>query len=145
MSRDAWRRVWPLYLCVVLAFPLGMLWVESRPLTGPVTCTIRVLSGVDCPGCGLTRAFRAMGRLQVAEAFGYNPCGPALFLLACAGWLVALAMLASRGRLSIPTWWTRWQWRLLLVLVGLYLLVGIGRMVYEIRTPAHPPASHQHR
>lgn len=135
MSRDAWRRVWPLYLCVVLTFPLGMLWVESRPLRGPTSCTIRLWTGLDCPSCGMTRAFRAMGRLQVAEAFGYNPCGPAVFSVACAGWIAALLMLGTGGRLPIPAWWTRWQWRLLLLALGIYLVVGLGRMCYEVRHP----------
>ncbi|HOS44326.1 MAG TPA: DUF2752 domain-containing protein [Armatimonadota bacterium] len=143
MSPEAWRRMLPLYLLFVLAFPLGMAWVEARPITGPSLCGFRQLTGLDCPSCGLTRAFRAMGRLQVREAFGYNPLGPAVFLVAVGAWLSAVAMLLARGRLPIPAWWRRWQPRLFWMAVIIYLAVGIGRMVYEIGHPeARPPAGH---
>lgn len=139
MSRDAWRRLWPLYLCFALAFPLGMTWVEMAPEHGPLVCTFRQLTHLDCPSCGLTRAFRAMGRLRLAEAFGYNPLGPLVFVVALGAWVVALAMLLTRGALRIPAWWARWQWPLLWIAIGLYLLVGFGRMYYEVRHPEARP------
>lgn len=40
-------------------------------------CPIRWLTGVECPGCGLTRAFLAALRLDFSTAFSYHP----LFLL----------------------------------------------------------------
>lgn len=36
-------------------------------------CTLRLLTGYDCPGCGSQRAFHALLHGGVAEAWGYNP------------------------------------------------------------------------
>ena len=140
MSPAVWRQLWPLYLAFVLAFPAGMAWVETRQLNGPIVCAFRVMTHLDCPSCGLTRAFRAMGRLQVSEAFGYNPLGPLVFLVTLGAWIYAIAMLISRGRLPIPVWWPRWRGRLLWWTLAIYLLVGIGRMTYQIIHPEARPS-----
>ena len=57
----------PLYLAYLLAFPLGMCWVETHPAEGPCLCLFRQATHLDCPSCGMTRAFRAMGRLNFSR------------------------------------------------------------------------------
>jgi len=39
---------------------------------GPVLCPFRALTGLDCPGCGMTRAVSQAVRGQVGVAVGYN-------------------------------------------------------------------------
>lgn len=36
-------------------------------------CPFKVLTGLDCPGCGLTRAFRAALHFDFVAAFQYHP------------------------------------------------------------------------
>ena len=50
----------------------------------PVMCTLRRLTGVSCPGCGLTRSFTFMAHGHVAEALEMNKLGPLLFVLVAA-------------------------------------------------------------
>ena len=38
-----------------------------------VTCPIKFLTGVSCPGCGMTRAFLSAIRFNFADAFHYHP------------------------------------------------------------------------
>lgn len=38
-----------------------------------VTCPIRFLTGVSCAGCGMSRAWLAVLRLDLAEAFRFHP------------------------------------------------------------------------
>ncbi len=36
-------------------------------------CPVKMLTGLDCPGCGSQRALHALLRGHVAEAFAFNP------------------------------------------------------------------------
>lgn len=47
----------------------------------PVLCTWRRLTGLPCPGCGLTRSFVLLAHGQVLAAFRANLLGPLVFLL----------------------------------------------------------------
>lgn len=45
----------------------------------PVLCTFRRLTGVGCPGCGLTRSFVFLAHGQLQAALQMNLLGPPLF------------------------------------------------------------------
>lgn len=47
----------------------------------PTVCTIRRLTGVACPGCGLTRSFVYLAHGALLPAFRMNVLGPPLFAL----------------------------------------------------------------
>ena len=47
----------------------------------PVLCTFRRLTGLECPGCGLTRSFTFMAHGSIGGAFEANLLGPVLFTL----------------------------------------------------------------
>ena len=49
---------------------------------GGVPCPIRTVTGVSCPGCGMTRACVCALRLDLAAAFRYHPLWPMAPLLA---------------------------------------------------------------
>ncbi len=46
----------------------------------PVVCGFRRVTGIGCPGCGLTRSFAFMAHFDFASAFRMNWLGPFLFL-----------------------------------------------------------------
>jgi hypothetical protein len=48
-------------------------------------CFIRSITGLECPGCGMTRATYAILHGRFAEAFRLNPVGIILFPLALIG------------------------------------------------------------
>ena len=66
-------------------------------------CMFRLLTGIPCPFCGMTRAFMHMVRGDVGAAFSSHVLGPPVFL--AAGALVVLAAVGLvRGRWPIPGW-----------------------------------------
>jgi len=138
MNQHYWRALFPVYLLFVLTFPAGMIAVECLPPSHTTICGFRVVTGLDCPSCGLTRAFRAMGRLDVAGAFRYNALGPVVFLGALALWGYAIGMLCTGGRIRLPAWWQRQQVRVAWIVLAIFILAGIARIGYELRHPPPP-------
>ena len=63
---------------------LGIFAIGGVILLLDVGCLFRKLTGVPCPGCGMTRAHLAALRLDFRTAFYYHPLwmlpGPALLL-----------------------------------------------------------------
>ena len=48
-------------------------------------CIFKKLFNISCPGCGLTRSFRALLRLDIITSFKYNIFGPVLFVILVIG------------------------------------------------------------
>ena len=80
-----------LVLAAVLSVRSGtqvLLPMIDLPL--PELCTMRRLTGLNCPGCGLTRSFIALAHGDLRSAWSYNAAG--------AFWFAAIAFqLPYRG------------------------------------------------
>lgn len=94
-SPDAGRArsdVWPRWL--ILGMSLGVILLSMvlslgsepgqvlLPLIGrplPPLCQLKLFTGLDCPGCGLTRSFIALAHGQWRDSFHFNPAGPLWF------------------------------------------------------------------
>ena len=73
----------PLRLAIAIAACAALLTMLG------IGCPIKFLTGISCPGCGMTRAWLSALHLHFAEAFAYHP----LF------WLVpAVVVTAARDR-----------------------------------------------
>jgi hypothetical protein len=66
----------------------------------PAVCTFRRIFGMDCPGCGLTRAFVALAHGRLAAGWHYHPVGVFLFagVLVQAPYRLWQLLRLSRGR-----------------------------------------------
>ena len=73
--------------------------IEAGRVVLSPPCAARLLFGVDCPICGLTRAFCAMSHGELARAMGYHALAPILYPLTWAGALVSAwgAVRSARG------------------------------------------------
>ncbi len=91
----------------------------------PEACSSRVWFGIECPGCGLTRAFIRIAEGDFSAAWRLNP----------ASWLLALAVvfqLPYRSlallrvhpveRFSQSAWPGAFGWVLIVALIGQWLL-----------------------
>ena len=75
--------------------------IPRETLTAAPLCWSVIFLGRECPGCGLTRSFAAIGRGDLACANALNPLGPILFAY-------ALAVIGIRfGKWLAPgfRWW----------------------------------------
>ncbi len=72
--------------------------------TGPVLCPMRLLTGLPCPGCGLTRSFCALVHGDVRNAIAFHLLGPALFLAVISGIPILFYEALTRRRVA---WWNR--------------------------------------
>lgn len=63
-----------------------------------ITCPIRWLTGISCAGCGMSRAWLALLRLDLSSAFAYHP----LF------WLPVPVALVLLFRRRLPGALVRW-------------------------------------
>jgi hypothetical protein len=84
----------------------------------PVICPFRLVTGLPCPACGLTRSWQAAAHLRLIESLGYHPLGAATLVGAI---VVALdggdgtRRLAERRGLQLSAaalWMATWLWRL---------------------------------
>ena len=66
-------------------------WTSPVPL-----CAVNALTGLDCPGCGMTRAFLLIGHGRLSEATAMHPASIPAFLIV-AGMALAGIVRALRG------------------------------------------------
>ena len=62
--------------------PRGDITVRGRRL--PPLCAFRLVTGHRCPGCGMTRGFLYMFRLEPLNALRANPMSPVVFAITAA-------------------------------------------------------------
>jgi hypothetical protein len=62
------------------------------------TCWFRAAVGIDCPFCGMTRSFVALGHGDVAAAFRFHPAGPLLFAAMAVGLVALVTVFVRRGQ-----------------------------------------------
>ncbi len=90
---------------IALIGVLGMVFLHQRGPAGMPWfpgCLFHRLTGLDCPGCGMTRATHAALHGRLMEAFRFNPLGMILLPVLLA-WLAAMLPAWLRGRPIRPS------------------------------------------
>ena len=84
-----WRMLWVVRGAVAAGLAALALLGPAALEHGPVLCPFRRLLGIECLGCGLSRAIASLLRGDPAGAAGYNVLGfvalPLLLLFAVRG------------------------------------------------------------
>lgn len=101
-------------------------------------CGFKNFTGLPCPGCGLTHSFCALGKGQIAGAFGFNLLGPPLFFVLVLLWIRSASVLLNQH--SVVIWLDRIAGRLSVArafAIG-FVVYGVARIAYFV---AYDPVS----
>jgi hypothetical protein len=121
--RMTWRPGVGLVAAPFAAAVLLAAWDPARR-GGPPLCPLRACTGVNCPGCGLTRAAGSAVRGRWHEAMTLHPLIPLVLAELAVGWFFLVAQrfgrapMLSRALLVSLLWLNAaafvgvWLWRL---------------------------------
>jgi hypothetical protein len=84
---------------------LAGLFAVWHPASDPASswCLYYRVSGMPCPGCGMTRALAALFHGEWREVLRLHPWAPAVVAQVAGAWLLWGVALAKRG-LALPRW-----------------------------------------
>ena len=80
-----------------------------------IGCPIKFVTGISCAGCGMTRAYLSLLRLDIAGAFHYHP----LFVLP-----PLVVLLVVKGN-RIPR---KLYWGLMFTIIGAFFIIYLLRL-----------------
>jgi Protein of unknown function (DUF2752) len=75
---------------LIVSFVVSPEDITSGAVTLAPPCPMRLLLQRDCPTCGMTRAFAALGHGHLSEALYYNRAAPIVFLGCFAAMLLGM-------------------------------------------------------
>jgi hypothetical protein len=103
---------------------------------GFALCWFKNMTGLPCPGCGLTRSIACITHLHFGEAVHYHPFGPVVYVLAILA--VAMKFAGERRRQKLAAVFDRnrrlaggiyWS------VVGAFIVYGLVRLALVVRDP----------
>lgn len=101
-------------ICAVTAVVILYTAMESIG----ITCPIKFITGISCAGCGMSRAWLAFLRLDMAKAFEYHP----LF------WLppIAVIVLLCKSKINIKIYKI-----IIFTIILMFAIVYICRLIWS--------------
>lgn len=93
-------------------------------------CGFKNLTGLPCPGCGLTHSFCEIGKGHLASAINWNWLGLPLFILMVLVWLQSLFILTNQTKPAMALDRLAARVRPMRLSAIAFALYGIGRIVY---------------
>ena len=101
-------------------------------------CGFKNLTGLPCPGCGLTHSFCALGKGDFGGAFGFNLLGPPLFFALVLLWIRSGCVLLNRTAIVQRVDRVARRFNIVKAFAIAFAVYGMGRIVYLLAY--HPDA-----
>ena len=127
---------WFWALCIVI----GAIVVPA-PSTGtstvlglPKLCLFRNITGITCPGCGMTRSLISTAHLHFEDAVVFHPLGPPVLLLLIVYSMMSILRLLKRGNVDLDHKQIPGIVPILLALS--FAIVWLARLLGFLPTPA---------
>lgn len=106
-----------------LFFAAGWIGLPSGP--GYTVCAFRRITGIPCPGCGLTRAMAALARGELLLALHFHPFAPLVLAEAAALWAAVGNAIARQRPLVLPSGLME---RIVIWQTAAFLVLWVGRL-----------------
>src|SRR5262245_33544514 len=90
------RRLAVFGFLVLLVVFLASVFYQPRSGNYFTICAFKNLTGLPCPGCGLTHSFCALAKGDIGGAFLFNALGPPLFVALFLLWVRSGFVLMNR-------------------------------------------------
>jgi hypothetical protein len=138
-QQDAGERLWSKRVAWLLFVVMSAVILVSIVHTpAPVKpneeyftiCGFKNLTGLPCPGCGLTHSFCEIGKGHLASAFDFNWLGLPLFLLTVLIWLQTIFILTNSTTPAFALDRFAARVRPMRLFAIAFALYGVGRIVY---------------
>ncbi len=94
------KRTVRLALLIFAILAIGILFYILARTGYPVPCLFRKITGLNCPGCGNTRAVLTLLRLDIVGALSYNLLFPVEFLYLGFVFILSAIAYLKTGKLS---------------------------------------------
>lgn len=114
----------PLFMVLTPEKHCRLLWQEEAM---PKLCGLKLLTGHDCPGCGMTRCFVCMAHGDVVQAVKFHPWGAAFYVFLLIQIPYRLYAL-YRIHANLPGWYWQYSTMCLCIFFGLYFVQWIIRL-----------------
>lgn len=116
---------------LLLGIFLHITGMNLSTLLGP--CALHALTGLYCPGCGGTRALRALFAGQFVKAFVYHPFVP--FIAVCGTWFMISQTVEriSRGKVKIAMHFREvYMWIALGIIIVNFLVKNLALLIWHV-------------
>ncbi|MBX3271212.1 MAG: DUF2752 domain-containing protein [Sandaracinaceae bacterium] len=133
--RPIYRRLFSPWSTGLASVMLGASFLLPESGMGLPLCWIKALTGLPCPGCGLTRSITNISHLHFADAAGFHPFGFPLYALSL---VLVVALVWPRARRTLVRSLVRHDAlarRAYWAFVGSFIVFGVGRIAVAIVAP----------
>lgn len=110
-------------------FLLTMVW-RPPDESSFILCPFRAVTGLLCPGCGMTRAFCALGHGELRRAMHFNALSPLLYLSLIVVWIGAAATVLKLPRVHKVIMRFRPNPAFSIMLLAVVLMWWVARLVW---------------
>lgn len=118
-------------LGLTAVFSVSVL-LKPSPVDYFTVCGFKNLTGLPCPGCGLTHSFCALTRGSIGDAFGFNLLGPLLYVVLVLVWIRSACVLSNKEKAVQAFQRIAERFNVVRAFAYGFLVYGAARIVYLV-------------